>query len=306
MKPAGFRYLRPTTVAEAVDALAEGGGDARPLAGGQSLVPAMNFRLSTPSVLVDLNRIEELAFVRVEDGELRIGAMTRQRAAETSPEVAATAPLLVEALGWVGHPQIRNRGTVGGSLAHADPAAELPAVLLALDGRCRLVGPDGERWVEAVDFYTGLFGTACGEAELLVETALPVAREGEGGAFEEAARRHGDFALAGVAAWIRLDARGRCAEARLGLVGLGPCPVRAEEAAELLTGEAPTADAVAEAARVLSEEVDPPDDVHATPAYRRRLARALGRRALERAAGPGAGGGAPGGGGGGPPGRCPS
>lgn len=284
MKPAAFRYLRPRTIAEALDALAEGGGDARPLAGGQSLVPAMNFRLSTPSVLVDLNRIEELAFVRIEDGELRIGAMTRQRAAETSPEVAGAAPLLVEALGWVGHPQIRNRGTVGGSLAHADPAAELPAVLLALGGRCRLVGADGERWVAADDFYTGLFGTACGEEELLVETALPVAGEAEGGAFEEAARRHGDFALAGVAAWMQLDEDGRCAQARLGLVGLGPRPVLAEEAADLLVGEAPTADALAEAARVLSEEVDPPDDVHATPAYRRRLAGVLGRRALERAA----------------------
>lgn len=283
MKPAAFRYLRPETVEEAVAALAEAGDGARPLAGGQSLVPAMNFRLATPSVLVDLNRVEELAFVRIEDGELRLGAMTRQRAAETAPEVAAAAPLMVEALGWVGHPQIRNRGTVGGSLAHADPAAELPAVLLALDGRCRLVGAGGERWVAADDLYTGLFGTACAEDELLVEVAVPVARSG-GGAFEEAARRHGDFALAGVAVWMALDDRGRCESVRMGLVGLGPRPDRARRAPELLVGEVPSPEALSEAAAVLAEEVDPPGDVHASPAYRRRLARALGRRALERAA----------------------
>lgn len=283
MKPAAFRYRRPGSVEEAVAELAATGGDARPLAGGQSLVPAMNFRLSTPSVLVDLNRVEEMAFVRKVDDELRIGAMTRQRKAETHPEVAASAPLLAEALGWVGHPQIRNRGTVGGSLAHADPAAELPAVLLALGGRCRLVGPGGERWVAADDFYTGLFGTACAEDELLVEVALPTARERTGGAFEEAARRHGDFALAGVAAWMALDGGDRCETVRLGLVGLGPRPDQAREAAGLLEGEPPGPEALAAAARRVAEAIDPPEDVHATAAYRRRLAETLARRALERA-----------------------
>lgn len=283
MKPAAFAYRRPETLEEAVATLAEDGPDARPLAGGQSLVPAMNFRLSTPSVLVDLNRVAELDFVRREGNELRIGAMTRQRAAETSSEVAAVAPLAVEALRWVGHPQIRNRGTVGGSLAHADPAAELPAVLLALGGRCRLVGPEGERWVAADDFYTGLFGTACEPDELLAEVALPVAGERSGGGFEEAARRHGDFAMAGVAAWIALDGEGRCETVGLGLVGLGPSPARAAGAEELLLGAEPTDGAIAEAAARLAEEVDPPDDMHATAAYRRRLARVLARRSLERA-----------------------
>lgn len=284
MKPAAFTYRRPETVEEAVAALADAGGDARPLAGGQSLVPAMNFRLATPGVLVDLNRIPEMDFVRREDGELRIGAMTRQREAETSPLVAEAAPLMVEALGHVGHPQIRNRGTVGGSLAHGDPAAELPAVLLTLEGRCRLVGPDGERWVDAEDFYTVLFGTACEEDELLVEVALPEAPARSGHAFEEAARRDGDFALAGVAARLELDDEGRCSGVGLGLAGLGPVPARAREAERLLEGEAPEAGALEAAAGRLAEEVDPPGDMHASAAYRRRLARVLAGRALGRAA----------------------
>lgn len=285
MKPAAFTYRRPETVEEAVAALADGGGDARPLAGGQSLVPTMNFRLATPGVLVDLNRIPELDFVRREErGELRIGAMTRQRSAETSGLVAEAAPLMVEALGHVGHPQIRNRGTVGGSLAHGDPAAELPAVLLALDGRCRLVGPDGERWVEAEDFYTVLFGTACEDDELLAEVALPEAPTRSGHAFEEAARRDGDFALAGVAARLELDEDGRCGGVGLGLAGLGPTPARAPEAEKLLEGEVPEAEAREAAAGRLAEEVDPPEDMHASAAYRRRLARVLAGRALERAA----------------------
>lgn len=284
MKPAAFTYRRPETVEEAVAALADAGGDARPLAGGQSLVPAMNFRLATPGVLVDLNRIPELDFVRREGGELGIGAMTRQRDAETSPLVAEAAPLMVEALGHVGHPQIRSRGTVGGSLAHADPAAELPAVLLALDGRCRLVGPDGERWVDAGDFYTVLFGTACEDDELLAEVALPEAPARSGYAFEEAARRDGDFALAGVAARLELDDDGRCSGVGLGLAGLGPMPACAPEAELLLEGEAPEAEALEAAAGRLAEEVDPPEDMHASAAYRRRLVRVLAARALKRAA----------------------
>ena len=287
MKPAAFAYARPDTLAGALAALAEHGGDAKPLAGGQSLVPTMNFRLAAPSVLVDLNRIDELAFLRAdvgEEGELRIGAMTRQRDAELDDRAARACPLLAEALGFVGHPQIRNRGTVGGSLAHADPAAELPAVLLAAGGRCRLAGPDGDRWVAADDFYDGVFGTARRPDELLVEVALPAAGPRSGAAFEETARRDGDFALAGVAVRLALDGAGRCAEVGIGLAGLGPCPVRAAGAEALLAGEAPTDDALEAAARKLAEECDPPGDMHASTDYRRRLARALAERALARAA----------------------
>ena len=284
MKPAPFAYHRPGSVDEALALLAQHGGDAKPLAGGQSLIPAMNFRLARPAVLVDLNRLTTLAGIRGGADSLRIGAMTRQRAVERDATVARDAPLLAEALPHIAHPQIRTRGTVGGSLAHADPAAELPAVMVALGATFELHSPRGKRSVPAEEFYTGLFTTALAADELLVEIAIPPRTPRSGSAFMEVARRHGDYALAGVAAVLTLDDAGSCREARIALLSVGDGPVLAIKAAKAITGEKPTADAIQEAAdAAASKDVDPPGDIHASAAYRRQLVGVLVRRALQRA-----------------------
>jgi len=284
MKPAPFAYHRPATVDEALTVLARHGGDAKPLAGGQSLIPAMNFRLARPAVLVDLNRIAALAGIRGSADGLRIGTMTRQRAVERDTTVARDAPLLAEALPHIAHPQIRTRGTVGGSLAHADPAAEMPAVMVALDATFDLRGPRGKRSIAAAEFYTGLFTTALAPDELLVEIAIPRPAPRSGSAFVEVARRHGDYALAGVAAVVALDDAGRCREARIALLSVGDGPVLARKAAQAITGAAPTAEAIKAAAdAAASKDIDPPGDIHASAAYRRQLVGVLVRRALQRA-----------------------
>ncbi|HEV2146844.1 MAG TPA: xanthine dehydrogenase family protein subunit M [Longimicrobiaceae bacterium] len=283
MKPAPFEYHRPGTVEEALELLVRHGYDAKLLAGGQSLIPAMNFRLAQPAVLVDLGGVGELDYVREADGLVRIGAMARQRAAERSEMVARGAPLLAETLPWVAHPQIRNRGTLGGSIAHADPAAEVPAVMLALDARFRLHGPGGGRTVRAEEFFTGLFGTALEPEEILTQVEIPAPAPRTGWAFDEIARRHGDFALAGVAATVTLDDGGRCADARIALLSVGGGPVLALEAAAVLTGGEPTEEAVRAAADAVGHEIDPPSDIHASADYRRRLAEVLVRRVLPRA-----------------------
>ena len=284
MKPAPFEYRRAGTLDEALTLLAEHAGEAKPLAGGQSLIPAMNFRLARPAALVDLNGVAELAYVRPADGGLRIGAMTRQRTLERNPVVPGAAPLLAEALPFIAHPQIRNRGTLGGSLAHADPAAELPAVMLALAARFEARSRSGERTIDAADFFTGLFATALAPDELLVEIALAPLAPRSGTAFLEVARRHGDYALVGVAAVVTLDARGRCRETRIALLSVGAGPILAVEAARVLAGQTPTDElcrAAADAAA--TRDIDPPSDIHASAAYRRRLASVLTRRALARA-----------------------
>ena len=284
MKPAPFAYHRPATVDDALALLAQHGGEAKPLAGGQSLIPAMNFRLARPAVLIDLNRIATLAGIRGGADGVRIGAMTRQRAVERDATLAQHVPLLAEALPHVAHPQIRTRGTVGGSLAHADPAAELPAVMVALGATFELRSPRGTRSVAAEEFYTGLFTTALAPDELLVEIAIPPAGPRRGSAFAEVARRHGDYALAGVAAVVALDDAGRCREARIALLSVGDGPVLARKAAKAITGEVPTADAIQEAAdAAASKDVDPPGDIHASAAYRRQLVSVLVRRTLQRA-----------------------
>ncbi|PYP73835.1 MAG: molybdopterin dehydrogenase [Gemmatimonadetes bacterium] len=286
MKPAPFAYHRPETLDEALAVLAAHGGEAKPLAGGQSLIPAMNFRLARPAVLVDLNRITELSGIRQGGDGLHIGAMTRQRAVERDPIVARDAPLLAEAMPFIAHPQIRNRGTVGGSLAHADPAAELPAVMLALDAKLQVRGPAprGVRSIPAGEFYTGLFETALAPGELLVDVTVPRAAPRSGSAFAEVARRHGDYALAGVAVRVTVDDAGRCREARIALLSVGDGPVLARKAAKAITGESPTPEAIREAADVAAaKDIDPPGDIHASPAYRRQLVAVLVRRTLERA-----------------------
>ncbi len=284
MKPPPFRYEAARTVEEALACLAEHGMEAKPLAGGQSLVPLLNFRLARPAVLVDLNGVDELAYLRTdEDGALRIGAMARQADVERSAAVRAGWPLLTEALGHVAHPAIRNRGTVGGSVAHADPAAELPAVLLALEARFHLRGPGGRRRVEAGEFFLAPFATVLEPDELLTEIEVPPAPSGVGWAFEEVARRHGDYALAGAAAVVALDEEGRCRRVRLAFVNAGLVPVLAAGLAERLEGTAPRPDALREAANAVAAALDPPEDVHATAPYRRHLAAVLAHRALARA-----------------------
>ena len=283
MKPAAFDYFRPASLDEALALLAQHGGDAKPLAGGQSLIPAMNFRLATPSVLVDLNAITEIAGIRAGNG-VQIGAMARHREVERHADVAMMAPLVALALPWVAHAAIRTRGTIGGSLAHADPAAELPAVMLALEATFTLKRAGGERTMPAAEFFTGLFSTAVEAGELLTEIAIPQARPRTACAFDEFSRRHGDFALAGAAAVVSVDEHGRCAAAKIGLFSLADRPVLAEHAVRLLVGERPTADAILAAANAAAaDDIDPTSDIHASSRYRRRLAAVLTRRVLERA-----------------------
>jgi len=284
MKPAPFDYFTPATLDEALALLAEHGGEAKPLAGGQSLIPAMNFRLARPAVLVDLNGISELAYVRPESGGVAVGAMTRQRVVERSEVVARAAPLLAEALPSIAHPQIRNRGTVGGSIAHADPSAELPAVMLALDARFRAKSSSGERSIPAGEFFKGMLETALAPGELLIEIVLPPLPASTGTAFLEVARRHGDYAMVGVAVIVTLDPRGRCKQARISLLSVGDGPVLATEAGKVLAGQTPSADLLRAAGdAAATHDIDPPSDIHATAAYRRRLAAVLTRRALGRA-----------------------
>lgn len=284
MKPAPFAYRRPETLDEALAILAEYGSDAKPLAGGQSLVPAMNFRLAQPAMLVDLNRIDALSGVRDAGEALRIGGMTRHHTLETAARVAARAPLVAEAMPWVAHPPIRTRGTIGGSLAHADPAAEIPAVCLALDATLTLRSTTGDRVVAAADFFLGLYTTALAPGELLTEVGIPPMAARSGWAIDEVARRHGDYALAGVAAVVSLDEAGRVAGARVALISVHDRPVLAAHAMRVLIGETPSASAIDAAAdAAAARDADPSSDIHATAAYRRHLVSVLTRRALAKA-----------------------
>ncbi|MCX6044361.1 MAG: xanthine dehydrogenase family protein subunit M [Chloroflexi bacterium] len=285
MKPAPFLYFAPNSLDEALLLLAQYGDEGKVLAGGQSLIPTMNFRLAQPAVLIDLNLIAELFYVRAQaDGPLHIGAMTRQRTLERDPLIAAHAPLLQATMPHIAHPQIRNRGTIGGSLAHADPAAELPAVALALNAQLRLRSQHNERWVAARDFYRGLFTTALAADEMLVEIALPSLPPRTGWSIQEMARRHGDYAIVGVAATLTLDEQGRCTQATLALLSVGEGPVQAQQAIKLLQGELPTPALLAAAAATTAQiDIDPTADIHASVAFRRHLAQVLTRKALTEA-----------------------
>lgn len=285
MKPPPFAYLAPDSLESALAVLAEHGADAKVLAGGQSLIPLLNFRLASPVVLVDLGRVPGLDGIVVRpDGGLSLGAMTRHRRLERDPEVARRAPLLAEAAPWIAHPQIRNRGTVGGSLAHADPAAEIPALAVALKARLRLVSSRGERWLEAREFFLGLLTTALEPDELLVEVTVPPLAEHTGTAFLEVARRHGDYAQSGVAALVTVEPDGRCREARWVYLSAGDTPVVATQAAADLAGQTLDAGLLAEAAATAAEEdIDPSGDIHATAAFKRHLARVVAGRALATA-----------------------
>ncbi len=254
------------------------------LAGGQSLVPSMNFRLAQPSILVDLNGIPDLFGIHADgEGGLRIRAMTRHRTVERSSLVAARAPLITEAMPDIAHPQIRNRGTIGGSLAHADPAAELPALMLALDAQMLAQSSQGQRLIPASEFFLGIFTTALEPEEILAEVVVPPLAERTGTAFEEMARRHGDYALAGAAAVVTLAADGTVAESKLVFFSIGDGPVHVLAASDVLRGVQPTEEAIRAASEAVDAEIDPPSDIHATAAYRRHLVKVLARRTLMRA-----------------------
>jgi carbon-monoxide dehydrogenase medium subunit len=280
VKPAPFEYFRPASLAEALEMLRQRGDDAKCLAGGQSLVPLMNLRLSKPRALIDLNRLPEMAYVKGHDGGLAIGALTRQRVIETADLVRQRSPLLAEVTPLIGHLPIRTRGTFGGSLAHADPAAEYPAAVLALEGRLRVAKAGGERVVDAERFFVTYLTTALEPTELLTEVVLPPLPPRTGTAFLELTRRHGDFAIVGVAAAVTLDDGGAISRARIALCGVGPTPIRARRAEAVLVGQRPAGELIAEAGRVAMDETDPPEDLHGSADYRREMSAVFTRRAL--------------------------
>jgi CO/xanthine dehydrogenase FAD-binding subunit len=284
LKPAPFKYLAAESAEEALAALEEYGGEAKILAGGQSLVPLMNLRLAAPSVLVDLNGVAELGGLRL-NGALEVGAVTRQAAVERSAEAAEIAPMLVDALRYVAHPAVRSRGTIGGTVAHADPAAEIPAVLLALGGEIVARGPGGERAIAADDFFVSYFTTTLDESEIVTHVRIPRPPDRLRWGFLEVARKHSDFALVGVALAADVGDAGECSSARIALFGVADRPVRARRAEEALVGRSlGDTGARGDAARLASEEIEPREDGHATREYRRNVAGVLVRRALEQAA----------------------
>ena len=284
MKPAPFEYYVPDSIEQALDLLREHGDSAKLLAGGQSLVPAMNFRVVQPGVLIDLNRVGELQYIRDDHTTLQIGAMTRERELEFAPVISKRTPLLAEAMPHVAHPQIRNRGTLGGSLANADPAAELPVIMLALGARLKVRNADGERWVDARNFFVGMFATDLAADEMLVEIELPAIQPRTGWSFMEVAPRAGDYALMGVAALVTLDEDRRCTQARLVYLNAGDGPVEAIEAASALEGKMPDAGAIDAVADLASQkEINPFGNIHASPDFQRHLARVLTRKTLKQA-----------------------
>jgi carbon-monoxide dehydrogenase medium subunit len=283
MKPAKFEYHAPTTLDEAVARLASG-VDARVLAGGQTLIPMMNFRLATPPVIVDLNRVAGLAYIKDDGDTVRIGAMTRQRAIEFSAVVAEKLPLLAKAIRLVGHLPTRTRGTIGGSIANADPAAEIPMVLQALEGTVVAQGPKGERSIAAAELFRDAMTTALAPDEILVEIRLPAAMAKAGCAIEEFARRKGDFAIAAVAAVIeRKDGSKNGIKARLATAGISACPQRLHAAEQILERQGLDDSAIAQAAAAAAEAVDPLADRNASAAYRRQLTQVLTERAVRGA-----------------------
>lgn len=284
MKPPRFEYHAPSSATETISLLGQFGEEAKVLAGGQSLMPLLNFRLARPAVLIDINGVTELDFLERQNGWLSIGALVRQRRAEQSSLVAESCPLLAEALPLMGHFQIRNRGTIAGSLAHADPAAELGAVTLALGAEFKIRSRRGDRLVPASEFFISYLTTALAADELLVETRFPVAQSRMGYAFAEFARRPGDFALVGAAAVVSQDQKACCDSLRVAFTGIGPVPVLFTDAEALVQGRPLDAQAMNAFAEHIASKLEPESDVHASAEYRRELAVVLARRALHTAA----------------------
>ncbi|MGD9765934.1 MAG: xanthine dehydrogenase family protein subunit M [Candidatus Binatia bacterium] len=283
MKPPKFDYHRPTTLAEALELLERYGDDGKVMAGGQSLMPLLSMRLSRPAAIIDINALGELAYLRRTDGHVAVGALTRQRLLESDPTIAEALPVLGEVVQYIGHVPIRNRGTVGGSLAHADPAAELPAVMTALDATFTATGRGGARQIPAAQFFAGYFTTALRPTELLTAVEVPALAPTAGFAFEELARRHGDFAIVAALAVVELDGGGRCSSVRLSVAGAGPTPVRLRAVEARLTAAEPTPEVIRAAAETAGEQLEPVSDIHASADYRREMVRVLTRRSLLRA-----------------------
>jgi carbon-monoxide dehydrogenase medium subunit len=284
MKPASFKYIPATSLEHALSLKAEYGDDAKFLAGGQSLIPTMNFRLARPAILIDVNRIDGLGTIRPRDGGgARVGALTRYRTLERDMDFAAMSPLIAEALPHIAHPQIRNRGTIGGNLSHADPASELPAIAVALGARFHIQSAKQQRWLDASDFFVGALTTDLQPDEMLVEVELPSPKPRTGSCFMEIARRRGDFAIVGVAATVTLDERDECTHVRLVFCGVGETPIDASSAAAILMGHAPTEEAVRDVAAAAQTLIDPSGSVHATADYQRHIAGVLTERALQTA-----------------------
>jgi CO/xanthine dehydrogenase FAD-binding subunit len=283
MKPPRFAYYDPVTRSEVLALLETYEDEAKLLAGGQSLVPLLNMRLAQPAHLIDINRLPDLAYIREEDGYLALGALTRHRDIERSPLVRRCCPLLARAIAYVGHAPIRSRGTLGGSLAHADPAAELPVVLQALEGSVRVEACAGSRAIPAEEFFTGELQTALTSKELLIEARFPVMPPRTGTAFSEVNRRHGDFALVGVAAQISLHENGRISAAHLALMGVAETPLRMREVETLLLDQQPDEELFNTAAQSASADLDPVTDLHASAEYRRSVAGVLVSRTLQTA-----------------------
>ncbi len=283
MKTSAFDYTSPSTSEETLALLSEHADDAKVLAGGQSLVPLLAMRLARPLLVVDVNEVDELSGIRpLDDGGIAFGAMTRERAAELSPLVAERVPVLAEALPMIGHVSIRNRGTIGGSIAHADASAELPAVAVVTDAQLTLRSSRGERVVPAADFFVGHFTTVLGDDELLTEVRFPPGPPGAGWAFHEIARRHGDFALVGAAAMVTVE-DGRIGGARLAFMGVSDGPVRATAAEAALAGQPADAGVIEAAAREATKDLEPASDLHGSAEFRRHLAAVAARRALTSA-----------------------
>jgi carbon-monoxide dehydrogenase medium subunit len=282
MKPAAFDYLAAPSLEAAIAALGRAGGEGKILAGGQSLLPMLNFRLVRPAILIDINRIPGLAYVEANGDTVRIGALTRHHALETSAVLRSRLPVLPAAMGHVGHLAIRNRGTIGGSLSHADPAAELPMLAVLLDARIGILSPRGRRVAAARGIFLGALSTELGEDEMVTDVEFPLLQSGTGWGFEELARRRGDFALAAVA--VTLSRReGKADMVRIGAMGVGDTPLRAIEVEGLLRGRVIDEGAIAEAAMAVAEASEPNGDLHASADYRRFLLAALARRAIAAA-----------------------
>jgi aerobic carbon-monoxide dehydrogenase medium subunit len=282
MKLPAFEYVAPTTVAEAIEVLTAHQEEASVLAGGQSLIPLLALRLARPAVVIDINGVQDLGGVSASDGWVAVGAMTREYQAEESATISESVPLLAAALPLIGHEAIRSRGTVGGSLAHSDPAAELPAVARALDAEFVVRSQAGDRVIPASEWFEGYLTTARRPDELLVQVRFPAAAPGTGVTFQEVARRHGDFAIVGLAASVTLS-DGVISDARMAFAGVSDVPVRAADAEELLVGERPSGAVFAEAARRATAGLDPPADLHGSSEYRKKIASTLVRRCLQAA-----------------------
>jgi carbon-monoxide dehydrogenase medium subunit len=284
MKLSDFEYQAPASASEVVRLLASRPGEAKVIAGGQSLLPTMAYRLAQPSLLIDLKNLHELNRIGVDGSGVVLGARTRWRDIEDSDALTTAHPLLKEAISHVAHYQVRNRGTVGGSLAHADPASEMPCIAVTCEAQIRTLGAQGERRVKAVDFFLGPLTTVLAEDEIILEVLLPAWPSGRRWAFKEFSRRKGDFALAAVAVFYDLDDRQRACNAHIGVAGAGDRPQRLANAERALNGKPIDRETMLAAAKAASQEVDPPEDLHAGAAYRKALVGTLLQRALEEAA----------------------